>query len=115
MNGNSNGGFLPGIIILLTQCYGSPCYICNIVLQHFYCNMVDAIRTTPEETLFGSLLLFLLWFLALVLYVCMYVPGMYVCRVITYSKSMDQPGKVANPAGGQLNRGNKYFPVRVRA
>ena len=33
----------------------------------------------------------------------------------TYSKSMDQPGKVANPAHGQLNRENKYFPVRVRA
>ena len=29
---------------------------------------------------------------------------MYVCMVITYSKSMDQPGKVANPARGQLNR-----------
>ena len=33
----------------------------------------------------------------------------------TYSKSMDQPSKVANPARGQLNRENKYFPVRVRA
>ena len=31
----------------------------------FYCNMVDAIRTTPQETLFGSLLL--LWYLAVVL------------------------------------------------
>ena len=30
----------------------------------------------------------------------------YVCMVITYSKSMDQPGKVANPARGQLNREN---------
>ena len=44
----------------------------------------------------------------------------YVCSCImyghTYSKSMDQPGKVANPASGQLNRGeNGYFPVRVRA
>ena len=29
---------------------------------------------------------------------------MYVCVVITYSKSMDQPGKVANPARGQLKR-----------
>ena len=29
----------------------------------------------------------------------------------TYSKSMDQLGKVANPASGQLNRGNEYFPV----
>ena len=35
----------------------------------------------------------------------------------TYSKSMDQPGKVkvANPALGQLDRENEYFPVRVRA
>ena len=33
----------------------------------------------------------------------------------TYSKSMNQPGKVANPARGQLNRKNEYFPVRVRA
>ena len=33
----------------------------------------------------------------------------------TYSQSMDQPGKVANPALGQLNRENEYFPVRVRA
>ena len=30
----------------------------------------------------------------------------------TYSKSMDQPGKVANPVRGQLNMENKYFPVR---
>ena len=33
----------------------------------------------------------------------------------TSSKSMDQPGKVANPARGQLNRENENFPVRVRA
>ena len=33
----------------------------------------------------------------------------------TYSKSMDQPGKVANPARDQLNRENEDFPVRVRA
>ena len=33
----------------------------------------------------------------------------------TYSKSMDQPGKVANPARGQLIGENEYFPVRVRA
>ena len=30
--------------------WGAP--ICNTVLQHFSCNMVDAIRTTPQETLF---------------------------------------------------------------
>ena len=35
--------------------------------------------------------------------------------VIIYSKSMDQPGKVANPARGQLNNENEYLPVRVRA
>ena len=33
----------------------------------------------------------------------------------TFSKSMDQPGKVVNPARGQLNRENEYSPVRVRA
>ena len=43
------------------------------------------------------------------------IVSMYVCMVITYSKSMDQPGKVANPARGQMNRENEYFPVRVRA
>ena len=39
----------------------------------------------------------------------------YVCIVITYSKSNDQLGKVVNPALGQLNRENEYFPVRVHA
>ena len=39
----------------------------------------------------------------------------YLCMVITYSKSMDHPGKVANPARSQLNRGNEYIAVRVRA
>ena len=29
-------------------------------------------------------------------------------------QSMDQPGKVANPTRGQLNRGKDYFPVHVR-
>ena len=29
---------------------------------------------------------------------------MYVCMVLTYSKSKGQPGKVANPARGQLNK-----------
>ena len=33
----------------------------------------------------------------------------------TYSKSVDQPGKIANSARGQLNRKNEYFPVRVRS
>ena len=39
-----------------------------------------------------------------------------LARPITYySKSMDQPGKVTNPARGQLNMENEYFPVPVRA
>ena len=33
----------------------------------------------------------------------------------TYSKSMEQPGKVANPDRGQLNREETKNPVRVRA
>ena len=36
---------------------------------------------------------------------------MYVCMVITHSESQDQPGKVANPARGQLKRENVYFSV----
>ena len=35
--------------------------------------------------------------------------------VITYSKGKDQPGKVTNPARGQLNRENEYFPFPIRA
>ena len=33
--------------------------------------------------------------------------------VITYSKSKNQPGKVANPGRGQLNRENEYFPSGI--
>ena len=33
----------------------------------------------------------------------------------TTTTSMDQPGKVAKPARGQLNRENENFPVRLRA
>ena len=29
----------------------------------------------------------------------------------TYSKSMDQPGNVANPARGQMTRENEHFPA----
>ena len=42
-------------------------------------------------------------------------PFIYYMVTHTYSKNMDQPGKVANLARGQLNRENEYFPVRVRA
>ena len=39
-----------------------------------------------------------------------------ICMVITYSKSKDQPSKVANPARGQLNREESvFFPVSVCA
>ena len=41
---------------------------------------------------------------------------MYGMYSNTYSKSMNQPGKVASPARGQLNRKNEYFAVvRVRS
>ena len=50
------------------------------------------------------------------------LPGFISCKDIalkvyghTYSKSMDQPCKVASLARGRLNRGEKYFPVSVRA
>ena len=43
------------------------------------------------------------------------VPGSIMCMVITYSKGKDQPGKIANPARGQLNREKCVFPVPVRA
>ena len=32
-----------------------------------------------------------------------------------FQRSMDQPRMVINPARGQLNRENEYFPVPVRA
>ena len=38
-----------------------------------------------------------------------------LCMVITYSKGKDQPGKVANPARGQLDRENEFSPVPVCA
>ena len=37
---------------------------------------------------------------------CPVVGPLYVWSHITYSKSMDQPGKAANLARGQLNRVN---------
>ena len=40
--------------------------------------------------------------------------GAPACMYVWYSKSKDQPGKVGNPARGQLNRENEYFPVPVR-
>ena len=43
-----------------------------------------------------------------------YVLSMYVCALVcmyghTYSKGKDQPGKVANPAHGQLNGENDFI------
>ena len=40
---------------------------------------------------------------------------MHECIDITYNKSVDQSGKVADSARGQLNRENEYLPARVRA
>ena len=48
------------------------------------------------------------------------VDPMFVCMYVWsdrhhISKGKDQPGKIANPARGQLNRENKCFAVPVRA
>ena len=43
------------------------------------------------------------------------LPSDKVCMVITYIKSKDQPGKIDNPARGELNKEKLYFPVRVCA
>ena len=60
----------------------------------------------PKEAAARCLQLLLMVLIAFKTYICMYGH--------TYSKrSMDQPGKVANPARGQLNRKKQYFPVRV--
>ena len=46
---------------------------------------------------------------------CSSMDGWMYGHHILYSKSMDQPGKVASPARGQLNRENSYFTVTVGA
>ena len=53
-------------------------------------------------------------FTAVCAYMCNY-SGMFVCMYgYTFSKIMDQPGKVTNPANsGQLNRENEYFHVEL--
>ena len=44
------------------------------------------------------------------------VPAVYECmHGHTNSKSDDQSDKVSNPARGQLDRENEYFPIPVRA
>ena len=72
---------------------GAP--ICNIVLQHFCCNMADAIRTTPQETLFGSLLL--LWFLPLVLAGC-------CCQLVCFEFDVLRWSCRLHPPPPQINR-----------
>ena len=37
------------------------------------------------------------------------------CMLILIARGIDQPGKVANSAHGQLNRKHEYFSVPVRA
>ena len=42
--------------------------------------------------------------------------GMYVCMYShRFQQSIDEPGEVANPARGQLDRENDSVPVPVRA
>ena len=74
---------------------------------HFCLEFLDGVLPIIFCFLFFSPRKFLVK--SLCTYVCMYVWS-YI-----YSKSKDQPGKVANPARGQLNRENGYFPVLFRA
>ena len=45
----------------------------------------------------------------------LYYSRQYYVWSHTYSKGMDQSGKVANSARDQLNRENEYSPIPVRA
>ena len=42
---------------------------------------------------------------------CLIGPSMYVCMVITYGKSEDQPGEVAILARVQLKRENEFMVI----
>ena len=48
-----------------------------------------------------------IYYIYIYIYICDYYSGMYICMVITYSKDKNQPGKVANPARGQLSEQKK--------
>ena len=50
--------------------------------------------------------------LIIALAICVTIVGS--THYIQYSKGKDRPGKVANPACGQLNREKDFFPVPVR-
>ena len=78
----------------------------QIFSKHLY--SYDILENTLFKISTGSLVLKLLCTGGHFLY---WSCPLHVC----YSNSMDQPGKVANPARGQLIRENEYFPVPVRA
>ena len=46
--------------------------------------------------------------------VCVRYSCMTINDNVHIAKDKDQPGKVTDPARGQLNRENEYFPVPVR-
>ena len=75
-----NGGLLPDIIITL-------------LLTHGYYHRGTRLNTVCSGFVFTAA-----YYVTACMYVCMYGH--------TYSKSMDQPGKVASSARGQLNREN---------
>ena len=79
---------------------GIPCYLYCYLYKHSSTAVLQCGTRTGRCT--GGL-----FSLAMNTRYCMYGN--------TYSKSMDQPGMVANPARGQLNRETEYSPVRVRA
>ena len=83
------------VSVLFLLFFWCPCMVCNSILLLPWVMVYYIVSV-----------LFLLFFWCL----CMRLMYGY-----TYNKSMDQPGKVANPARGQLNRENEYSPVCVRA
>ena len=76
-------------------------YVCTSRIQHckYYCLCVYPAGTDELNEANGQQHIYVaLFILALCFFCLLCVYGH------TYSKSMDQPGKVASPAHGQLNR-----------
>ena len=70
-------------------------------------SFIDTIKTCTWYKFYGGLVHFAGRGVGKCMYVRMY--GHHI------KQSMDRPGKVANPARGQLNRENEYSPIPVRA
>ena len=90
----------------------------ELIVLHLL-GMLCFVRKNPNVPLFSHTHYILVSYVADMcdgesIIMCMYA---YIYdHTYTGSKSsVDQPGKVANPARGQLDREKEYFPVHVRA